>query len=72
MTSIMPKKNENEYTFSQYFYGNPPPSSISGPSAGECKEDSVSPCFNKDCENCKRNHKQQIQQLNLNLLSKDK
>ena len=62
MSSLLLKKDENEHVLSQYFYGNPPPSSISGPNAGECKEDSVSPCFNKDCENCKRNREQQIKQ----------
>jgi hypothetical protein len=52
----------DEHKISQYFYGNPPPSSVSGPNAGECKENTVRPCFNKECENCKRNHNQQNQQ----------
>ena len=35
-------------------YGNPPLESLVGPNAGECKEGMEPPCYNVDCERCKK------------------
>lgn len=45
----------------KYYYGHPPPSSVCGPDAGECKE-GEDPCYNAGCENCKRTHLKTLQQ----------
>jgi hypothetical protein len=44
---------------SEYYYGNPPPSSVSGPNSGECKEGQDHPCYNAGCDNCLKQFMQQ-------------
>lgn len=39
----------------QYYYGHPPPESVSGVNAGECKEGQKS-CYNVGCERCRKDY----------------
>ncbi len=57
---------------SSYNYGHPPPESVSGINAGECKE-GQKPCYNRECERCRKDYlRQQRFVFNAQLFENDK